>query len=182
MRHAIGYGVALAAGIITAAAAQTFQTWVGPNGEQMPGVVLGCPTGVARQVAPCGTMSNPLQVASIPSAAPDGGLVVYRVMTAATAAASTIKGGPGRLYTFNLCNNAASGRYVRFYNAAAATTGTTPVYAGPITLSAGTCQQFTTGVGLGFSAGIAMSVTAANGDSDATAGGAGDVSGFLGYE
>lgn len=66
MRRVFGYGLALAAGVITAAAAQTFQNWVGPNGEQMPGFVLGCPTGVARQVVPCGGMGAPLNVMTAP--------------------------------------------------------------------------------------------------------------------
>ncbi|AWB21229.1 hypothetical protein DA075_10140 [Methylobacterium currus] len=182
MRRIYGYGLgAFALAAASAAAAQTYQTWVGQAGEQLPGFVITCPTGSARQAAPCGTPGNPLQVASAPSASPDNGLAVSRIMTTASAAAMTIKPAPGRLYAFNLCNNASTSRYVRFYNAAAATTGTTPVYAGPITLAAGGCQQFTTAVGLGFSAGIALSVTAANGDGDATPGIAGDVSGFLGF-
>ncbi|KMO30713.1 hypothetical protein VQ02_27505 [Methylobacterium variabile] len=119
---------------------------------------------------------------AVPAMSTQGGLNVYRVMNAASAAAVAVKASAGRLYSFNLCNNANAARYVRFYNSAtAATTGTTPVYAGAITLSAGTCQQFTTNFGLTFSAGISMAITAANGDADATAPLAGDVSGFLGY-
>jgi hypothetical protein len=117
-----------------------------------------------------------------PSATPAGGLSVYRVMSGSSAAAAAVKSSAGRLYSFNLCNNAAATRYVRFYDSPAAVTGTTPVAAGAIALSAGSCQQFTTSFGLAFTAGISMSVTAANGDADTTAPAAGDVSGFLGYQ
>lgn len=118
---------------------------------------------------------------AVPAMSSQGGLSVYRVMNAASAAAVSVKATAGRLYSFNLCNNTNASRYVRFYNAPAATTGTTPVYAGAITLAAGTCQQYTTNFGLTFGAGISFSITAANGDTDATAPLAGDVSGFLGY-
>lgn len=121
------------------------------------------------------------QSVAVPSQVATGGLSVYRVMNAASATAVAIKASPGRLYSFNLCNNANAARYVRFYNATTATTGTTPVYAGAITLSSGTCQQYTTNFGLTFSAGISMAITAANGDADTTAPLAGDVSGFIGY-
>lgn len=128
-----------------------------------------------------GTGANPFPVATVPAPGMGQGLAVYRVMNAASAAAVSVKASAGRVYSFNLCNNTNASRYVRFYNSAAATTGTTPVYAGAITLSAGSCQQYTTNFGLTFSAGISFSVTAANGDADATAPLAGDVSGFIGY-
>lgn len=66
MRRIYGYGLGALALAATGVAAQQFQTWVGPNGEQMPGVVLGCPTGVARQVAPCGSITAPLNVMTAP--------------------------------------------------------------------------------------------------------------------
>ncbi|KMO33901.1 hypothetical protein VQ02_19855 [Methylobacterium variabile] len=66
MRRIYGYGLGAFALAATAVGAQQYQNWVGPNGEQMPGFVLGCPTGVARQVVPCGGMGAPLNVMTAP--------------------------------------------------------------------------------------------------------------------
>ncbi|GJD63765.1 hypothetical protein [Methylobacterium frigidaeris] len=66
MRRIYGYGLGAFALAATAVGAQQYQNWVGPNGEQMPGFVLGCPTGVARQVVPCGGVGSPIGVIAQP--------------------------------------------------------------------------------------------------------------------
>lgn len=151
-------------------------------------VVPDC-AGVAGVVGPGGRLytdqSGRLCTAGVlvasPSAMAAGGLATYRVNSPAGAAAMMVKASPGRVYSFNLCNTAGASRYVRFYNSASPTVGTTPVFAGAIVIGAGTCQQFTTNFGLTFSNGIGLGITAANGDSDTTPVAAGDVSGFIGY-
>lgn len=125
--------------------------------------------------------TNPLPVVAQAGSTMPGGLTTYRVLSPAGSGAQVIKATAGRVYSFNMCNSAAASRYVRFYNSASATTGTTPVFAGAIVISASSCQQFTTNFGLTFGAGISFSVTAANGDADTTAAAAGDVSGFIGF-
>lgn len=48
------------------ALAQTYQSWIGPAGEQMPGMVLACPTGTAREATPCGGPSSPVATLGMP--------------------------------------------------------------------------------------------------------------------
>jgi hypothetical protein len=131
--------------------------------------------------AALGSSANPLVVQTAPIAAANGGLSVYRVNSPSGAPGLVVKAGPGRLYAFDLCNTAAASRYVHFYDTTSPVPGTTPVYAGAITISAGSCQQFNTSFGLSFSNGIGMGITGANGDSDTTSVTAGDVTGFLGF-
>lgn len=152
---------------------------------QTPRVVPDC-QGLALPSGPGGVQAvdqfgRLCTVAVLQPSQATGGLSLFRVMNAAGAAAITVKASPGRLYSYHLCNTATSTRFVRFYNTTAATTGTTPIAAGAVVIAAGSCQTYDTGVGLTFPAGISMSVTAANGDTDATAAAAGDVSGFVGY-
>lgn len=157
-------------------------SWRAPDTGEIVGYVLNCATGNGREAVPCGGVARPLQVINAPGSDAAGGLGVYRVNSPAGAGGLIVKAGPGRLYSFNLCNTAGAGRYVRFYNTVAPIPGTTPVYAGPIVVSAGSCQPFTSSVGLSFGAGIGLGITAANGDADATAISAGDVVGFLGFQ
>lgn len=117
---------------------------------------------------------------TVPSSSPTSALLPFRINSPATGVMMA-KNQPGRLYAYSLCNSAAAARYVRFYDSTAAVVGTTAVALGAIAVAAGSCQSFSSNFGFAFLSGIALSVTAANGDTDTTAGAAGDVSGFLGY-
>jgi hypothetical protein len=146
--------------------------------QQWPGVVLYDSKGVAL-----GTVGNPVNMTAAPTASAVGGLNVYRVMATATTNGTAVKSSAGKIYAYTFCNTAGTARYVRLYNLPAAPSpGTSPIYAGAIPVTAGACQHFSNDIGLSFSAGIGFSITGANGDTDATAVAAGDVSGFIGYQ
>lgn len=165
-----------------AAAAQTITTPGGrdASGNKVPAAEIYCRLPSGRS-APCGP-DSPLAITTIPGTSSEGGLKVFRVFSPAGSPAMTVKAEAGRLYSFNLCNTAGASRFVRFYNTPTAQAGSTPVYAGPVVVSAGSCQQFTTSFGLAFPSGISMSITAAMGDMDTSPITTGDVTGFLGYE
>ena len=132
---------------------------------------------------------NPAPAAPVPvvlqnaDGSVSGGAMPFRVNSAAGTNAISVKAAPGRLYAYVLCNTAGSARYVRFFNLATIPVpGTSPVAAGGIAVAAGSCQSFSSSIGLVFTAGIGFDITGAAGDADATAVAASDVSGFLGYQ
>lgn len=113
--------------------------------------------------------------------APGGGLTTARVNAAATTNATLIKGSAGQVYGWSLSNAAAAARFVRLFNKATApTVGTdTPVLT--IALAAGATVTFSTDIGIIHTLGIGYDITGANGDADATAVTANDVTGAIYY-
>lgn len=116
------------------------------------------------------------------AAAATNALSKLRVMAAATTNATSIKASAGRLYEVHLCNLAASIRFVKFYNKASApTVGTDiPVATYPIPANGGRLD-LTSFHGVSFATGIAMAITGAVADADATAVATNDVVGELLY-
>lgn len=176
MLHRAILAAALAVGLSTVAQAQTAQSVA-----DCAGVTTAAGPGASLYVDQNGRLCTAGVLVASPSAMAAGGLATYRVSSPAGSTAQVVKASAGRVYSYNFCNTAGASRYVRFYNSAAPTTGATPVFAGAVVISAGTCQQFTTNFGLTFSNGIGLAITAANGDTDTTSVTAGDVSGFVGY-
>ena len=109
------------------------------------------------------------------------GLVTARVNAAATTNATLVKGAAGQVYAWSFSNPSAAAKFVRLFNKATApTVGTdTPVLT--IALAAGATVTFSTDVGIAHSLGIGYDITGANGDADATAVAANDVTGAIYY-
>jgi len=103
-----------------------------------------------------------------------GGLSPYRNLSLLVAGAS-VKASAGQLYGYYLENNAASARYVKFYDKASApvVASDTPVLTLP--LPAGAAANLTLPIGLVFATGIAICATGGVGDTDSTAPSANDV-------
>src|SRR5574343_324856 len=113
-----------------------------------------------------------------PRAATSGGATPYKLISAATTNATSVKASAGQLYSIIAIGTTANIRYLKFYNKASApTVGTDiPVLTIPIpgnTQGAGLAIHFT--VGTVFTTGIAFAITAGVGDADSAAVGAGDV-------
>jgi hypothetical protein len=121
------------------------------------GIAAGTPLGAALQ------------------ATTSGGSTPYRLVSAATTNAASVKGSAGVLYSYSAFNLNAAPRYLKFFDKATAPTlGTdTPVLVVMIpggTTGAGVVKSFA--VGVQFSNGIAVAVVGGMADSDATAIGA----------
>lgn len=113
-----------------------------------------------------------------PRAAATGGATPYKLISAATTNATSLKASAGQVYSIIAIGTTANIRYLKFYNKASApTVGTdVPVLTIPIpgnTQGAGLAIHFT--VGTVFSTGIAFAITAGVADADSAAVGASDV-------
>jgi hypothetical protein len=104
----------------------------------------------------------------------------FNYASPAAPAGGSVKSGAGRVTGINLTNNAASVRWVKFFNATAVTMGTTTA-AFEFPIGPGQSINYSSAQGLGFATGIMIAVTAARGLTDNTATGLalGDVAGFL---
>lgn len=113
--------------------------------------------------------------------APNSGLTTARVNAAATTNSTLVKGSAGQVYGWSFSNASAAAKFVRLFNKATApTVGTdTPVIT--IALAAGATTTFTTEIGVIHTLGIGYDITGANGDADATAVAANDVTGAIYY-
>lgn len=97
------------------------------------------------------------------------------INSVATTNGTVIKASAGTLYSLVMTNNNAAARFVRIYNSASVTVGTTtvaqcfalPATSGVVTVDFGA-------LGLRCSTGICLSITGAAGDADTTAVTAGD--------
>ena len=107
---------------------------------------------------------------------------MYSLLANASTNPLNVKNAAGRLFHANLTNNSAAVKYFRLYNLAVApTVGTSAPYT-VITLPATSSKEVTFGpTGLAFSVGIAIAITGAAPDLDATAVAAGDVRVLLAY-
>ncbi len=140
-------------------------------------VLLGCQasttlpgfTAGQQGAVPCDT-SGRLYVITVPSAnnvpgflqaVTSGGATAFRTINAAASAmASAVKSGSGMVYGYEACNTGTSAAYFRLFALAAPPTVGTSVPQLSKLLAAGTCQTMTTDIGVVFSTGIAMDVTA----------------------
>jgi hypothetical protein len=122
-------------------------------------------------------------VTATPAAATSGGATPYKLISAASTNASSVKASAGTLYSLSAFNTNASARYLKLYDKASSpTVGTdTPVMTMLIPPSNGGFIHHLP-VGMAFSAGIALAITGAMADSDTTAIGANDVCVNLGYK
>lgn len=117
-------------------------------------------------------------------AATSGAATQAKILTAATTNATSVKASGGKLFMAIFSNNAATAKYIHFYNKASAPTVGTDSPAFTITLPANTIEQpfqFSSDIGLQFTTGLAYSITGAAGDLDNTVTAINDVSGVLGY-
>jgi hypothetical protein len=112
--------------------------------------------------------SAPLPVQVITTTS--GGATAFRLLSAASTNATSLKASAGKLMSLYACNLNAAVRYVKFYNKASApTVGTdTPILTYPIpasTTGAGVVLHLASD-GIAFSTGIAYATTTGVGDSD----------------
>lgn len=113
--------------------------------------------------------------------ATNSGLLTARVNAAATTNATLVKGSAGQVYGWSLSNASAAAKYVRLFNKATAPTVGTDTPAITIALAAGATVTFSAAAGVAYSLGIGYDITGANGDADATAVAANDVTGAIFY-
>src|SRR5574343_309017 len=128
--------------------------------------------------APVVIASDQSIIPTNPRASTTGGATPYKLISAATTNATSVKASAGQLYSIIAIGTTANIRYLKFYNKASApTVGTdVPVLTIPVpgnTQGAGVAIHFT--VGTVFSTGLAFAITAGVGDADSAAVGAGDV-------
>jgi hypothetical protein len=96
---------------------------------------------------------------------------IFRILSAATTNATSIKASTGVLYGWSIQNTNASQRYVKLYNKASApTVGTdTPVMTLLIPGASAGAGNNLAGIAINFSTGIALATTVNPADSDTTA-------------
>jgi hypothetical protein len=165
-----------------------------PLGPVAPGtatasnsVVIGClsntslPSFAAGQegAVPCDSSGRPY-VVTVPSAnnvpsylqaVSSGGATIYRAINAASSTMATnIKASSGTVYGYEACNAGASAAYLRIFALATAPVPGTSVPAISKLLAAGSCQGYSSSVGLASFNGIGFDVTSGSmADSDTTA-------------
>lgn len=151
-----GLGKTIAADDIGGAMHQRVKISVGPDGSGSD-----CYAG------------NPLPVTTLPGTA--GGLSTYSSVWPANTTGVSVKGSAGQLYGYFLYNRGGAERTVKLYDKATApAVGTdSPVMSFPLPPSGGANLMGTMGVA--FSAGIGVGVTANPGYSDSAAPASGDV-------
>lgn len=118
------------------------------------------------------------------AASASGGATPYKLISAASTNATSVKASAGTVYSIFGHNVNAAVRFLKFYNKASApTVGTdTPVLTLPIPASTtGAGFVFTSSVGFAFSTGIAFALTTAVADSDTGAVAANEIVVNLGY-
>lgn len=126
--------------------------------------------------------STPVVIASDQSSVPmtprangtgSGGTTFFKLISAGSTNASTVKTGAGNLYSIHAINtNASSVRYLKLYNKASNPTVGTDVPVATFAIPAnsqGAGFTITFSMGPNFSAGIALAITAGVADNDTTA-------------
>lgn len=109
---------------------------------------------------------------AIPVAGTSGGATPFKLISAATTNATSVKGSAGTLYGIQVISVIATVRFLKLYDKASApTVGTdTPIKVIPIPANtAGAGVVISAPVGINFANGIAFAITANIGDSDNTA-------------
>lgn len=104
------------------------------------------------------------------------------ITSPATPAGQSVKGSAGRLLGYDLQNNSAATRYVKFFNTTSVTMGTTGALF-EVALNAGQSKTLQIPAGIGFGTGIFIAVTSGRGLTDNTATGlaAGDITGHIDF-
>jgi len=111
--------------------------------------------------------------------ATSGGLTIYRLLSAGTTNANSVKASAGQVYGWYITNTNAAARFVKLYNKASAPTvgSDTPVMTllipGGTSGSGAIAAEFVSGIAFG--TGIAIAITGLIADADTTAIGANDV-------
>ena len=126
--------------------------------------------------------STPVVIASDQSSVPmtprangtgSGGTTFFKLISAASTNASTVKAGAGNLYSIHAINtNASAVRYLKLYNLAANPTVGTSIPVATFAIpgnSQGAGFTITFSMGPNFSTGIALAITAGVADNDTTA-------------
>lgn len=116
-----------------------------------------------------------------PQASASGGGTPDRIISAASTNTTAFKMTPGKVYTLNGTNTAGAAVFLKFYNKTGAPVLASDVPVMTLAIPPGTFS-FDFGPGAQFSAGIAYAITAAIGDTDATAVGAGDLVASIVYK
>ena len=121
--------------------------------------------------------TNPFPVTDIPTAAT--GWTPYKLISANTTNATSVKGSAGALGGYIVSNTNASPRWLKFYNKASApTVGTDATYLAPIMIpgnSNGILGHVEFNKGIAFTTGIAFAITTGVTDADTGAVGANEV-------
>jgi hypothetical protein len=107
-----------------------------------------------------------------------GAATFANVFSPATPAGQNVKGTAGRLFSGNFTNAAVTSRFIKFFNAAAVTPGTTAANY-QIEIRAGQTIEFSVPAGIGHGTGIFIMVTGAVALADNTAITLNDVTGFV---
>jgi hypothetical protein len=110
-----------------------------------------------------------------------GGTTAYKVRSAASVNSVSVKGSSTRLYAYQLSNLSAGWKFVRFYNKATAPVVGTDVPLFTIAIPPNGSIDLNISVPITFATGLAMAITGASADLDATAVADGDVVGHLQY-
>jgi hypothetical protein len=97
-----------------------------------------------------------------------GGLSTYRNLSLVATGVS-IKGSAGQVYGWFIANNAASARFVKFYNKASAPTVGTDTPVSTLEIPAGSAANVSFPQGIAFSLGIGIGATNLVADNDTTA-------------
>jgi hypothetical protein len=178
----------LPAGAATSAAQAAPLGPVAPaTGTATNSVVIGCvsnttlPAFTAGQqgAVPCDASGRPYVVTvpstnNVPSylqAVSSGGATVYRAINAASSAmAANIKSTSGLVYGYEACNAGSAAAYMRLFALATAPVAGTSTPLISKLLPAGSCQGYSSTVGLTFANGIGIDATSGSlADSDSTA-------------
>ncbi len=116
-----------------------------------------------------------------------GGPTLYRIMSAANTNAQLLNSGNRQVYGWYFVNNSSTAKFVKFYDKASSPTVGTDTPAFTLTIpspgsanGAGTNIAFPSGIP--FTLGIGLAITGAIADSDTTAVGLNDISGFVLYK
>lgn len=184
MLYRLLLALALAAGVSSAAQAQTANTVQTCGSTQLP---LG--PGGYLSIDPVGRLC--VSAAASETKAGSGGVSNFSRIpsSAATNNLTLAKATAGRAYTYQGCNTTASTIYMRLYNAAstgAVTVGATTPFAGPYAFPPNTCIQvtdFANNIGVSLATGIVYAFGTTPVDTDTTTIGAGAIAAFqVGYQ
>lgn len=129
--------------------------------------------------------ANALKVDATPVATTTGGATAYKLISAATTNATSVKASAGNVYMISAFNLNAAARYLKLYNKASApTVGTdTPVLVLMIPgNTAGAGLTINVPVGIDFATGIAFALTTGIADADTGAVAASEIVVNLGYK
>lgn len=98
-----------------------------------------------------------------------GGLTQFRLVSAATTNATTVKASQGNVYNIEVFNNGAAACYIKFYNLAGSITVGTSTTTKVMMIPAGGGLVLNSAIGIQFSTGISFALTTNLVDTDTTA-------------